>query len=86
MERETYLLELLRYVVLNPVRARLVQRTEGWRWSSYRATAGLEAAPDWLPVGWVWSQFSQRRYLARQRYVAFVAEGIGQPSVWTQLR
>ncbi len=34
VERETYLLELLRYVVLNPVRARLVQRPEGWRWSS----------------------------------------------------
>jgi putative transposase len=47
VDRESYLLELARYVVLNPVRAGLVARPEDWHWSSYRATAGLSASiPD----------------------------------------
>ena len=50
VEKEAYFAELLRYVVLNPVRAKMVERPEDYRWSSYRATAGLEAAPPWLDV------------------------------------
>src|SRR6266567_1165722 len=50
IEKEAYLTEVLRYVVLNPVRAGMVERPEDYRWSSYRATAGLEAAPEWLDV------------------------------------
>jgi putative transposase len=45
VEKETYFMEVLRYVVLNPLRARMVERPEDYRWSSYRATAGLERAP-----------------------------------------
>ena len=45
VERESYLLELCRYLVLNPVRAGLVRRAAAYRWSSYRATAGDEPAP-----------------------------------------
>src|SRR5207247_381934 len=41
VERESYLLELCRYLVLNPVRAGIVRQPERYRWSSYRATAGL---------------------------------------------
>ena len=43
VDRDSYLLTLSRYVVMNPVRAGLVERPEDWRWSSYRATAGLES-------------------------------------------
>jgi putative transposase len=43
VQRESYLLELARYVVLNPVRARMVAQVEGFAWSSFRATAGLPA-------------------------------------------
>ena len=46
VERETYLLELARYVVLNPVRARVCEQPELFRWSSYRATAGLGRLAD----------------------------------------
>jgi putative transposase len=45
VERDAYLLELARYVVLNPVRAGMVQSAEGWAWSSYRAMVGREPAP-----------------------------------------
>jgi REP element-mobilizing transposase RayT len=48
LEREAHFLELARYVTLNPVRAGLVQRAEDWRWSNYRATAGMAEAPAWL--------------------------------------
>ena len=41
VDRESYLLELARYVVLNPVRAGLVANPEDWPWSSYRAMVGL---------------------------------------------
>lgn len=53
VERESYLLELARYIVRNPVRARMVSRAGEYRWSSYRATAGLGTAPpglDGLPL------------------------------------
>jgi REP element-mobilizing transposase RayT len=50
VEKESYYLELLRYVVLNPVRAKMVERPEQYAWSSYRATAGYETAPEWLRV------------------------------------
>ena len=50
VDRDGYLLTLSRYVVMNPVRARLVDRPEDWAWSSYRATIGLEATPAFLAV------------------------------------
>ena len=43
VEKESHLLELARYVVMNPVRAGMVATPEDWRWGSYRATAGLKA-------------------------------------------
>ena len=44
IQKERHLLEVCRYVVVNPVRARLVRNPGDWRWSSYRATAGMEGA------------------------------------------
>ena len=48
IEKETYLLELIRYVVLNPVRAKMVDRVEDWPWSSYHAMLGKEEFLPWL--------------------------------------
>ena len=48
VEREQYALVLSRYIAMNPVRARLVERPEDWRWSSYAATIGLCDAPSFL--------------------------------------
>jgi len=48
VDQDSYLLALSRYVVLNPVRAGLTDRPEEWRWSSYRATAGIELPPAFL--------------------------------------
>ena len=83
VDRDRYGLELCRYIVLNPVRARMVKRPQDWRWSSYRATAGIASGVDWLDVGWVRGQFGNR---AQAAYRQFVSEGIGQASPWEQLR
>jgi REP element-mobilizing transposase RayT len=48
VDHESYLLQVCRYVDLNPVRAGLVDSPEQWRWSSYRAHAGRDTAPTWL--------------------------------------
>jgi len=48
VDRDAYLLQVCRYVDLNPVRAGLVQSPGEWRWSSYRAHVGRVAVPGWL--------------------------------------
>ena len=82
IQKESHLLEVCRYVVLNPVRAKAVRRVEQWKWSSYGATAGLGKKPPWLAVDWVLSQFGKRRYPATRHYRRFVREGIDRPSIW----
>ena len=76
VERQEHLLEVARYVVLNPVRAKRIEceRAEDWRWSSYRATAGLAPGPRFLTTDWVLAQFGPPA-IRRQRYRDFVAEG-----------
>jgi REP element-mobilizing transposase RayT len=86
VQKDRYLLELARYIVLNPVRAGMVRGPKDWPWSSYRATAGLATAPAWLQTDWVLSAFGQRTLPAQARYRAFVADGKNQPSPWGQLK
>ena len=77
VEKESYLLELARYIVLNPVRARLARSAREWRWSSYRATAGQVEVPGFLTTGWLLSQFGKSRLAATRAYKAFVKQGRG---------
>ena len=86
VERDSYLLELCRYVVLNPIRASMVKQIARYRWSSYPATLGLTACPEWLSTDWVLGQFGKRRTIARQRYAEFVVQGSKQPSPWPELK
>jgi REP element-mobilizing transposase RayT len=86
VEKESYLLELSRYIVLNPVRAGMVTSPGDWPWSSYRATVGQVKGPGYLNVDWVLAAFAIRKSLAIERYKKFVAEGKGQPSPWTLLQ
>jgi REP element-mobilizing transposase RayT len=87
VERDAHLLELARYLVLNPVRAGLAKSAAAWPWSSYKATAGLAEAPEWLETGWTLEQFGRRPAEARRRFAAFVADGRGAGyDPWGQLR
>ena len=80
VERDSYLLELARYIVLNPVRAGMVRDAQRYRWSSYRAMVGAELAPDWLTVDWVLAQFARQRAVAQRKFAQFVREGKGAAS------
>jgi len=86
VDKDSYLLELCRYVVLNPVRARTVGSAADWPWSSYLATVGKMTSPHWLSVKSVLGMFSAERSQARRAYARFVAEGLDQPSPWPQLK
>ncbi|MCO6427661.1 transposase [Nitrosomonas communis] len=86
VEKESYLLELSRYVVLNPVRAGMVTNIDQWPWSSYPAMIGKNSCPEWLQTDWILGQFGKQRKQARAAYVDFVRAGVGLPSVWNALR
>ena len=86
VERDSYLLELARYVVLNPVRAGIAQTPAEWPWSSYRATAGEESAPAFLATDWLLRAFAETREDAVAAYRRFVADGIGAASPWLELK
>jgi REP-associated tyrosine transposase len=75
VKEDAHLLELCRYVVLNPVRAGLCGSPAEWQWSSYRACAGLEQPHPFLDVERVLGLFSHRADEARHAYRSFVLSG-----------
>ncbi|UHD14462.1 transposase [Thiocapsa bogorovii] len=77
VERESYLLELASYAVLNLVRAGMVRTPGEWPWSGYLATAGETPAPEFVATDRLLRAFAETRDDAVVRYRRFVAEGIG---------
>jgi hypothetical protein len=76
VEKESYLMELCRYVVLNPIRAKMHKHPREWAWSSYRETLKEEKGGV-VDTDWILSQFDSRNKTeARRRYGRFVEEGI----------
>lgn len=86
VQKESYLLELARYIVLNPVRARMVRRAVDWPWSSYRTTAGYRQDHALLTTDWLLATFAKGKKEAQIRYRRFVQEGKNQPSPWGLLK
>jgi len=84
--KESHLLALARYVVLNPVRVGLVAEPSAWRWSSYASMVGSAPAPAWLCTDWILRHFAETRGRAVRGYEAFVQAGIAAPPVWNDLR
>jgi len=80
VQKESYLLELCRYIVLNPVRAGMVADAGDWKWSSYRAMTGRAKVPAWLQLDWLLSQFNRKKKKARASYARFVLDGTGRSS------
>jgi REP element-mobilizing transposase RayT len=85
VDKNSYLRELCRYVVLNPVRARMVASVEDWHWSSYLPTAGEIPCPPWLNAAAVLGLFGKGA-AARRAYERFVAQGLKQASPWETLK
>jgi putative transposase len=75
IDSDAYLRDANLYVVRNPVEAGLVTHAADWQWSSYRATAGLEPAPDFLDLDWLdWVFGGASRMETRFRYEQHVVE------------
>jgi REP element-mobilizing transposase RayT len=86
VDKESYLLELCRYVILNPVRAKIVKSPQDWKWSSYRSTTGTAKPPQWLTTDWILVQFSRSRRRAQRLYHQFIMEGITKETPWKDLK
>ena len=86
VEKEAYFLELCRYIVLNPVRAGMVQRPEEWRWSSYRETIGKEVETNLFHTDFLLGHFSSDSMKAQGLYKEFVHAGIGNESPLKEAR
>ncbi len=85
IQKDSHLLEVCRYTVLNPVRAGMVKSTELWKWSSYSALAGLYKASECLDKDWIIGCFGKTKKKAEKSYRQFVLDGIGKESIWSDL-
>jgi hypothetical protein len=75
VEKDAYLLDICRYVVSLPTRAGLTKNINNFKWSSYRATTGHSAVPEFLNVDWVLSQFAKRTKIAQKKYSDYIKAG-----------
>lgn len=80
VQKESYLLELSRYVVLNPLRANIVASLDDWHWSSHPYVVSEDAPPHWLERDWLLGRFGTTRADALPGYQAFVMAGVGKTS------
>ena len=76
IDQDSYLLELIRYIHLNPVRAGLVKQPEDYQWSGHNCYLCNEIL-SWLTTDWVPGQFGEDTATARHAFAKFVHEGIG---------
>jgi putative transposase len=79
IEKEGYYLEISRYIHLNPVRAKMVQRPEEWPWSSYAGYQRARAERDWVSYERVLAEFGGEAREARRQYARFVRAGLDDP-------
>jgi len=86
VERDSYLIELVRYILLNPVRAGIVKSVFDWRWSSFMALIGDVSKPSWLCNDWILKQFSGNPRRARMLFADFIGEGIEANKIWDEIK
>jgi putative transposase len=87
VHRDEYLLELARYMMLNPVRAGLVEDPDDYTWSSYRAVVGQAQVPDFLTTEGILARFGKGKRRAQTRFADFVKAGMKiKKSPWDDLK
>lgn len=86
VEKDSHLLEVMRYIVLNPVRAGIVRTPEEWPWSSYAPTAGLSRKPGFLETDWILEQFGAEGGSRQEAYREFVTDRRDVEQPWTHLQ
>ncbi|MFB1034895.1 MAG: hypothetical protein QMC38_06070 [Sinobacterium sp.] len=78
IDKDAYLLALCRYIVLNPVRANMVNSPEEWPWSSWHCMLGNVESPVWLSTDTLPVQFAKNRQDAIQCYIDFVEVAVSE--------
>lgn len=78
VDKDTYLLELSRYVHLNPVRAKIVDKPKDYKWSSYRGYIGKDREDEWVEYSWVLSQFGKDKRRSQQKYKEYTEKEIDE--------
>ena len=68
VQKDSHFLEVCRYVVLNPVRGKAISHPRQWKWSSYRAMAGVVSAPGCVTTDEILSHFGQRKPTGHEKY------------------
>lgn len=86
VDKDSYMMELARYVVLNPVRAHMVVHPGQWNWSSYGAMIRRAHPPQWLARDALLALFGGTRKGASKKYVQFVNAGDAKSAIWCNLR
>lgn len=86
VEHGSYLLEVARYIVLNPVRAKMVSSPADYKWSSYGSTVGIRQSEPFLSTLWVLGQFASNDHTARRRYRTFVRQGVNEKSLTDEIK
>ncbi len=75
IESDTYFLELVRYIILNPVRAKMATRIAEWPWTSYQKTVGKDSIPPSIASDRVLGLFGNDRGNAIEEFERFLQEG-----------
>ena len=78
VDKDAYLLQVCRYILLNPVRAGLIDRPENWEWSSCRALAGMADIPDFLTVNWLRVQFGCAPDKSGKAFLDYIFRGMDE--------
>jgi REP element-mobilizing transposase RayT len=78
IDADSYLLELIRYIHLNPFRAGMVRFPDEYPWSSHPSYSGDLPRPPWLTMDWALAQFARNPVTATKRYRAFIDDGLGE--------
>jgi len=90
VDKDAYLLQLSRYVHLNPAKAGIVEKPEHYVWSSYRSFIGKVKRYEWVDYAWILDQFGSDEQKASRYYKQFIDEGLkneqGNPFIALQGR
>ena len=78
IDKDSYLIPLSRYVHLNPVRAKVVEKPEQYRWSSYPGYVGKGKEHEWVEYSWILSEFGRYRLGAKRKYREYTEEALNR--------
>ena len=78
VDMDEYSKELSRYIHLNPIRAKIVDKLQDYRWSSYLDYIGDRNPPAWLQRDFILGYFGNRPRIAQKNYREFINARLGK--------